>query len=104
MTTTVVHQPGGHAHPESLYGGGLWSWLTTVDCKRVGILYGVTALILGIIGGIESLLIRTQLIVPNNDFLGADTFNAMFTIHGTTMIFMFVMPMNAAFFNYMVPL
>jgi cytochrome c oxidase subunit 1 len=64
----------------------------------------VTALIFGIIGAIESLLIRTQLIVPNNTLLGADTFNAMFTMHGTTMIFMFVMPMNAAFFNYLVPL
>jgi cytochrome c oxidase subunit 1 len=101
MTTTVVHQP--HA-PASLYEGGLWSWITTVDCKRIGILYGVTALILGIIGAIESVLIRTQLIVPDNNFLGPDTFNAMFTMHGTTMIFMFVMPMNAAFFNYIVPL
>jgi cytochrome c oxidase subunit 1 len=101
MTTTVIHEPAP-AHP--LYAGGLWSWITTVDCKRIGILYGVTALILGIIGGIESILIRTQLIVPDNDFMGADVFNAMFTIHGTTMIFMFVMPMNAAFFNYIVPM
>jgi cytochrome c oxidase subunit 1 len=100
MTTTVVHQP----HSGSLYEGGLWSWITTVDCKRVGILYGVTALLFGIVGAIESILIRTQLVVPDNTFLGADFFNAMFTMHGTTMIFMFVMPMNAAFFNYLVPL
>ena len=83
-----------------IYKGGIGSWLTTVDHKRIGILYGVTALIFAIIGGTEAMLIRTQLIVPNNDFLGADTFNAMFTMHGVTMIFMFVMPMNAAFFNY----
>ena len=102
MTTTVVHQPP--AVGASLYEGGWRSWVTTVDCKRIGILYGITALLFGIIGVIESILIRTQLIVPNFDFMGADTFNAMFTIHGTTMIFMFVMPMNAAFFNYLVPL
>jgi cytochrome c oxidase subunit 1 len=83
---------------------GVWSWLTTVDHKRIGILYGVTAMVFLLIGGIEALLIRTQLIVPDNDFLSADTFNAMFTMHGVTMIFMFVMPLNAAFFNYIVPL
>jgi len=83
---------------------GLWSWLTTVDHKRIGILYGVTALLFAVVAGIEAMLIRTQLIVPDNDFLGADTFNALFTMHGTTMIFMFVMPINAAFFNFIVPL
>ncbi len=83
---------------------GVWSWLTTIDHKRIGILYGATAFVFMLIGGTEALLMRTQLIVPNNTFLGADHFNAMFTMHGTTMIFMFVMPMNAAFFNYIVPL
>ena len=90
-------------HP-SYAKSGLWSWLTTVDHKRIGILYGVTAFVLMLVGGTEALLMRTQLIVPNNTFLHADTFNAMFTMHGVTMIFMFVMPMNAAFFNYIVPL
>jgi cytochrome c oxidase subunit 1 len=96
MTEAVL----SHSHEQS----GLSSWLTTVDHKRIGILYGVTAVLFACVGGIEAMLIRTQLIVPNNTFLSADTFNAMFTMHGTTMIFMFVMPLNAAFFNYIVPL
>ncbi|MCZ6557589.1 MAG: hypothetical protein O7A69_07405, partial [SAR324 cluster bacterium] len=54
--------------------GGAWSWITTVDAKRVGVLYGVTALVFGIVGGIEAMLMRTQLMVPNNDFLSASTF------------------------------
>ena len=92
------------AQSGSIYSGGIASWITTVDHKRIGILYGVTALLLALVGGTEALLIRTQLIVPNNTFLQADTYNAMFTMHGVTMIFMFVMPINAAFFNYIVPL
>ncbi len=84
--------------------GGWWSWITTVDAKRIGVLYGITALVFGLIGGTEAMLIRTQLIVPNNDFLTADTFNSMFTMHGVIMIFGLVMPLNAAFFNFIVPL
>ena len=96
MTEAVLHPPYAK--------GGLWSWLTTIDHKRIGLLYGVTACVFFFVGGIEALLIRTQLIVPDNDFLAAGTFNSMFTMHGTTMIFLFVMPLNAAFFNYIVPL
>lgn len=83
---------------------GVWSWVTTVDHKRIGILYGVTAFIFLLIGGIEALLMRIQLAVPNNTFLGPDDFNALFTMHGTTMIFLVVMPLSAAFFNFVVPL
>jgi cytochrome c oxidase subunit 1 len=90
-------------HP-SYEKSGIWSWLTTIDHKRIGLLYGVTAFLFMLVGGTEALLMRTQLIRPSNTFLGADTFNAMFTMHGVTMIFLFVMPINAAFFNYIVPL
>src|SRR5688500_12938026 len=83
---------------------GLWSWITTVDHKRIGIMYGVTAFILFLVGGIEALLIRIQLAVPNNDFLSADLFNQMFTVHALTMIFAALMPLTAAFFNYIMPL
>src|SRR5437016_2071477 len=83
---------------------GLWSWLTTVDAKRIGIMYGTSAFIFFLIGGLEALLMRTQLIVPDNHFVPAGTFNALFTMHGTTMIFLVVMPLSAAFFNYVVPL
>ncbi len=82
----------------------LWEWLTTVDHKRIGILYMMTSLIFFLIGGLLALLIRTQLAVPNNTVLGADTYNQVFTMHGTIMIFLVVMPLNAAFFNFMIPL
>ncbi|MGV3526071.1 MAG: cytochrome c oxidase subunit I [Candidatus Sericytochromatia bacterium] len=83
---------------------GIWSWLTTVDHKRIGIMYGIAALFFIVVGGIEALLIRVQLAVPNNTFLVGDIYNQMFTMHGTTMIFLGVMPLTAAFFNYVVPL
>jgi cytochrome c oxidase subunit I len=83
---------------------GLVSWLTTVDHKRIGILYGVTAFGFFLIGGIEALLMRIQLAQPGADFLTADEYNQLFTMHGITMIFMVVMPLSAAFFNYLIPL
>lgn len=83
---------------------GIWSWLTTIDHKRIGIMYGVLALFFIVVGGIEALMMRIQLSVPNNDFLVGDAFNRMFTMHGTTMIFLGVMPLTAAFFNFVVPL
>ena len=83
---------------------GVWSWLTTVDHKRIGVLYGVSAFILFLIGGIEAGVMRMQLMTPDNNLVDPDTFNAMFTMHGTTMIFMAIMPMGAAFFNFLIPL
>ncbi len=83
---------------------GLISWLTTVDHKRIGFLYGVFALFFFLVGGVEALLIRLQLMVPNNTLLTAQQYNEMFTMHGTTMIFLAVMPLSAAFFNYIMPL
>ena len=91
-------------HNHHYAAGGVWSWITTVDAKRIGVLYGVTALVFAVFAGIEAMMIRTQLIVPNNTFLEADTFNAFFTMHGLIMIFGFLMPINAAFFNFIVPL
>ena len=83
---------------------GLWSWITTVDHKRIGILYGATAFIFFLMGGIEALLLRIQLGQPNNTFLPPDTYNQLFTMHGTTMIFLAIMPLSAMFFNFMIPL
>src|SRR5437870_5766478 len=80
------------------------TWLTTVDHKRIGILYGVSAFVFFLIGGIEALIIRLQLVRPHNTLVDAPTYNALFTMHGTTMIFLAIMPLNAAFFNYMIPL
>ena len=83
---------------------GLWSWLTTVDHKRIGILYGATAIVFFVIGGLEALFIRLQLARPESNVLNADQYNQLFTMHGLTMIFLVVMPLGAAFFNYMMPI
>ncbi|HEV8638807.1 MAG TPA: cytochrome c oxidase subunit I [Chloroflexota bacterium] len=89
-----------HAHHDY----GLKSWLITVDHKRIGILYAVTAFMFFLIGGIEALLIRFQLAVPNNTAVDPDTFNQLFTMHALTMIFLALMPLSVAFFNIAVPL
>ncbi|HEY7133922.1 MAG TPA: cytochrome c oxidase subunit I [Acidimicrobiia bacterium] len=83
---------------------GFWSWLTTVDHKKIGIMYGVTAMLFLCVGGIEALLIRMQLAQPNGTVLTANQYNTMFTMHGTTMIFLMGMPLAVAFGNYLVPL
>ena len=83
---------------------GLMSWLTTVDHKRIGFMYGLFALSFFLIGGLEALFIRIQLAVPNNTFLSAQQYNEMFTMHATTMIFLAIMPLSSAFFNYIMPL
>ncbi|MEO6571431.1 MAG: cytochrome c oxidase subunit I [Ilumatobacteraceae bacterium] len=105
MTPTVVT-------PSSSYGvfrrpvqtTGWKSWLFTIDHKKLGIMYGAAALFFFLVGGLEALLIRAQLAGPNGTILSAEKYNQMFTMHATTMIFLFVMPMAAAFANYMVPL
>ena len=83
---------------------GIWSWITTIDHKRIGILYGVAAFLFFLLGGVEALLIRYQLAVPNNTAVDPDTFNALFTMHALTMIFLALMPLSVAFFNIAVPL
>jgi cytochrome c oxidase subunit 1/cytochrome c oxidase subunit I+III len=84
---------------------GVLGWLTTVDHKRIGILYFFTSLFFFGAGGVEALLIRTQLIGPNEATLSPAAFNEMMSTHGTTMIFFFVVPMSlGAFGNYLIPL
>ena len=82
----------------------LHDWVTTVDHKKIGILYVVMAVGFLVIGGCEALLIRWQLLVPRSDFLGPDTFNQLFTMHGTTMVFFMGMPILIGMGNYLVPL
>jgi len=81
-----------------------FAWVATVDHKRIGILYLLTALFFFAIGGIEALLIRVQLARPNAHVLSPEAFNQIFTMHGTTMIFLVVMPTLVGFANYLVPL
>ena len=83
---------------------GVWGWITTVDAKRVGILYGVTALVFMISGGAEAMIIRIQLARADASIVSPDTFNQLFTMHGTVMIFLVIMPLNAAFTNFIMPL
>ena len=89
---------------ERLAKNGLLSWIMTVDHKRIGILYIYSAFIFFLAGGTEALLMRIQLARPDNKFLSADLYNQIFTMHGTTMIFLVVMPLAAGFGNYLVPL
>ncbi len=101
MATTAAQ----HAAPTAAQApSGIWSWITTTDHKRIGILYGVTAFVFFLIGGLEALIIRAQLATPNGRLVDADTYNQLFTMHGTTMVFLAFMPLAAAFFNYIVPL
>ena len=83
---------------------GIWSWLTTVDHKRIGTLYLYTALAFFIIGGLEAIVIRAQLQGPNGTLVSAEMYNQLFTMHGTTMIFLAIMPLSASFFNFLIPL
>ena len=84
--------------------GRVAGWLTTVDHKRIAILYIWTALVFFAIGGVLALLIRTQLATPDESFIVQDSYNQLFTIHGTTMIFLVVVPILAGFGNFLVPL
>lgn len=92
------------AIPRPVHPTGIWGWITTIDHKRIGILYGVTAFIMFLTGGIEAVLMRIQLAGPELDIVSAAVFNQLFTMHGTTMIFLAIMPMGAAFFNFVIPL
>ncbi len=83
---------------------GIWSWITTVDHKRIGKMYLASAFLFFLFGGIEALIVRAQLAVPNAGLISAQTYNELFTMHATTMIFLGVMPLSAAFFNYLIPL
>src|SRR5213080_3250895 len=90
--------------PVTWKSGRVASWLVTVDHKRIGILYIVTALGFFGVGGILALLMRAQLATPNESFITRDRYNAVMTMHGTTMVFLVVVPILAGFGNYLVPL
>ena len=89
---------------ERTWGETLHEWVTTVDHKRIGLLYIGFALLFLVIGGIEAVIIRIQLMAPHSDVVSPQMFNRMFTMHGTTMIFFAAMPILFGFGNYLVPL
>ncbi len=102
MATTAISTPA-YADPYS-ENSGVWSWLTTVDHKRIGTLYLFTSLFFFVWGGVEAVIIRAQLGAPNQHLVSAEFYNQLFTMHGTTMIFLAIMPLSAAFFNFLIPL
>jgi len=79
-------------------------WISTVDHKKIGTLYLITTLFFFCVGGVEALLIRIQLAWPGNTFLGPDAYNQIFTMHGTTMVFLVVVPLLLGLANYLTPL
>jgi len=99
---TVENPLGLFTRPRTKTG---WrSWVSTVDHKKIGIMYGAAAMFFFLIGGIEALIIRLQLAAPDGKLVSADLYNQLFTMHGTTMVFLVVMPIGAAFMNYLIPL
>jgi cytochrome c oxidase subunit I len=86
------------------FGATLWDYLTTVDHKKIAILYLIAGGFFFLVGGLEAMVIRIQLIKPNNDFISAGFYNEVLTMHGTTMIFLAAMPLVFAFMNAVMPL
>jgi cytochrome c oxidase subunit 1 len=107
MAATAPQIP---ASPEVVMHGykerpkGWLAWLTTTDHKKIGIMYFCATFVFFILGGVEALLMRLQLAQPNGTAIDPDTYNGLVSMHGTTMIFLFVVPVMAAFGNYFVPL
>src|SRR5665213_3254677 len=95
LTTPVTRPPGP---------GVVYEWLTTVDHKKIGLMYIVYALLFLVVGGVQALIMRIQLAVPNNHFVSPQVFNQSFTMHGTTMIFFVAVPVLFGFGNYLIPL
>ena len=105
------HAPsGGSAPPEIALRGleqrptGWLAWLTTTDHKKIGLMYLIATFVFFIMGGVEALLMRLQLAWSNNTLIDGTTYNELLAMHGTTMIFLFVVPVLAGFGNYLVPL
>jgi cytochrome c oxidase subunit 1 len=102
----VAHamEHGGH-HESYLKGGGIWSWVFTLDHKRIGILYLATTMAAVLFGGFLAMLIRVELFSPGHTIMNADTYNRVFTLHGAIMIFMFLIPViPAALGNFFLPI
>lgn len=118
MATTVISPEAESDHlaapkpfvpsptPSSVHKekSSFWDWVTTTDHKKIAKMYLFTALFFFIWGGVEASIIRIQLGAPNRDLVSAELYNQLFTMHGTTMVFLAVMPLSAVFFNFVIPL
>jgi len=102
MASTTTPKPVALRRPMATKGR--WSFLTTVDHKKIGIMYFWTVLVFFALAGFEALAIRTQLAQAESTLMTEEVYNQLFTMHGVTMVFLVVMPLSAAFFNYLIPL
>jgi cytochrome c oxidase subunit I len=100
----VTQVPAEISAPEPSFRARAVDWLTTTDHKKIGILYIVTAFFFFLVGGVMALLIRSELAHPGMQLVSDQTYNELFTMHGTIMIFLFVMPMFSGFANFLMPL
>src|SRR5690606_38173540 len=83
----------------------LMSWLVTVDHKRLGLMYLASVLLFFLVAGILAIALRTELFTPDQDFMSAQTYNQVFTLHGAIMVFLFIIPsVPAALGNFLLPL
>jgi cytochrome c oxidase subunit 1 len=100
--TSIIERPGeAPAHEPT---GGIVGWVTTTDHKRIGIMYLVTAIAFFLIGGVLASLMRAELARPGEQFLGAEQYNELFTMHGSVMVYLFAVPAGTALMNFLVPL
>lgn len=112
VTTTIpeTQQPATHASPQEKknyinVSSGIWSWMTTLDHKRIGLMYLVSTLFAFFLGGMAALLVRTELLTPGPTILTADLYNHMFTLHGSIMVFLFIIPsIPGALGNFILPI
>ncbi len=104
VTEAYPTQTPAPAAPATGGGGGLWSWISTVDHKRIGIMYLITTFFFFLVGGVFALVLRLQLSGPSKTLVSPEIYDQIMTMHGTTMIFLFVVPVMAGFGNYLVPL
>ena len=101
---TIILDETAASPPRRLFLETLHEWVTTVDHKKIGLMYIGYALFFLLVAGFEAILIRIQLAIPNNTFVSPQIFNRLFTMHGTTMVFFVGMPILFGFGNYLVPL
>ncbi len=104
MATTTAIDLTSQTKPKKLLLQVVHEWLTTVDHKKLGIMYIVYALFFLVVAGFMAVLMRIQLAVPHNHFVSPQVFNRLFTMHGTTMVFFVGMPVLLGFGNYLIPL
>ena len=107
VTTAPVHTTGTHNVSDNYLTNpkGLWSWLTTIDHKRIGLMYLAFVLLAFLLGGVFALLVRLELLTPKQTIMSAETYNRAFTLHGAIMVFLFIIPsIPAALGNFVLPL